>query len=63
VRDAIAGAVRAIDSRVPVSTSAFSASEVRFWRQRGVHTFLTSSITPIRNAFNSALGMLMDGTT
>lgn len=54
VRDAIAAAVERIAGRVPVSTSAFSAAEVAFWRGRGVHTFLTSSITPIRQALEGA---------
>lgn len=58
VRDAIADAVARIDGRVPISTSAFSAAEVAFWRGRGVHTFLTSSITPIRQALENTVRTL-----
>jgi 2-keto-3-deoxy-L-rhamnonate aldolase RhmA len=61
VRDAINKAVRVINGRVPVSTSAFNAADVRYWRTQGVNTFLTSSITPIRRALDAAYRDLIDG--
>ena len=61
VRDAIAAGVTEVNERTHVSTSAFSAAEVRFWRARGVGMFLSSSITPIRRAFDAAHRELADG--
>jgi 4-hydroxy-2-oxoheptanedioate aldolase len=61
VRQAIAEAVSAINGRVPVSTSAFTAADIHYWRNQGVNTFLTSSITPIRRALEATYRDLVDG--
>lgn len=61
VRDAIVEAIGSLGSRVHVSTSAFSADDVAFWRQHGVNTFLTSSITPLRRALDSIRQELDNG--
>lgn len=63
VRQAITEAVRAINGRVPVSTSAFSAADIHYWRTHGVNTFLTSSITPIRRALEATYRDLLEGST
>ena len=60
VRQAITKAAAAINRRVAVSTSAFSAADIRYWRSHGVNTFLTSSITPIRRALEAAYRDLVD---
>lgn len=61
VRQAITRAVSAINGHVPVSTSAFTAADIHYWRNHGVNTFLTSSITPIRRALEATYRDLLDG--
>jgi 4-hydroxy-2-oxoheptanedioate aldolase len=49
--DAIKKTVRAVRGIVPVGTTAFSTEEARLWRDEGVLSILTSSMNPIRKAF------------
>lgn len=63
VREAIVRAIRAVGRRVPVSTSAFSAEDIRFWKGHGVNMFLTSSVIPIRKALDGIQRDLTAGMT
>jgi 4-hydroxy-2-oxoheptanedioate aldolase len=63
VREAIVGAIRAVGRRVPVSTSAFSAEDIRFWKEHSVSMFLTSSVIPIRKALDAIQRDLTAGMT
>ncbi|MCC6804193.1 MAG: hypothetical protein IT319_15030 [Anaerolineae bacterium] len=61
VRDAIRRAIDTIAGRAYLSTSAFSAADMGFWRTHGVHCFLTSSMHPIRRAFETLNTELKSG--
>ena len=53
VRDAIRGAIATIAGRTFLSTSVFSAADISFWRGFDIQCFLTSSMHPIRRAFET----------
>ncbi len=53
--------VRELRPYVTVGTSAFSSEEVRFWRNEGVQSFLTTSTHTVRRAFEALHGELTAG--
>lgn len=63
VRRAIVDAIHAAADGPYIATSAFSAEDVRFWREQGVGLFLTSSIHPIRQAFEQLYAHLRQGSS
>ena len=46
---------------VAIGTSSFSDAQVRFWKDEGVQAFLTSSMHPIRRAFEGVYRELASG--
>jgi len=61
VTDAMEQVIKEVNGRVPVGTVARSASDVRRWRSAGISCFLTSSINPIRRAFEGLYSELAGG--
>ncbi len=58
---AIERTIETFPPTVKVGISAFDGDDVRFWRSRGVSCFLTSSMHPIRKAFESLAEDLKQG--
>lgn len=61
VRGAIREAIQRIGGARPVATTAFSADEVHYWWAQGVSVFLSSTMTPIRRAFEHLHADLLAG--
>lgn len=61
VIDAIVRVVNTLHNHMPVGISAFSAEDVRFWKAHGVRSILTSSMHPIRQAFEQLHSDLKSG--
>ncbi len=61
VMEAIQKVIRDVDRRVPVATVAMNRSDVETWSGLGIGCFLTSSINPIRRAFEMLVADLRPG--
>lgn len=61
VTSAMIEAIKAIGSACPMYTSAFSTEGVRKWSGFGIRCFLTSSVKPMRQAFEALSATLRAG--
>ena len=61
VVEAIERTIKSFPETVNIGISAFDDDDVRFWKARGVRSFLTGSIHPIRCAFENLARELKQG--